>query len=175
MISVFRQISLIVSILLCSLMASANEPSDIEKEVNELHADAAAIERDINLLEKDLLFPPLTRLEVFLSIDGSLNFDLNSIVLEIDGDEKSFHIYNASDLTALRLGGLQQFWEGNIALGKHELKAVLKGKTKDDDPIQQAVTYQFEKKKAGVAVELQIVPADDGETPTLKAKSWGKR
>lgn len=147
----------------------------IEKEVNQLYSEAADLERDIGLLEKDLLFPPLTRVEVFLSIDATLNFTLKNVVLSLDGDEKSFHIYTATDMTALQMGGLQQFWEGNVALGQHEVVVEFQGVNAKGKRVKQSVSQKFEKTRDGLAFEIQVKQGANATTPTFAIKAWNNR
>lgn len=154
---------------------SALTADNIEKKVNQLHSDSTDLERDIGLLEKDLLFPPLTRVEVFLSIDPELDFSLKNVALSLDGDEKSFHIYTSADTTALQMGGLQQFWEGNVALGQHEVTVEFLGVNVKGKQVKKTVTKKFEKTRKGLAFELQVNKGDNAVTPTFAIKAWNNR
>ena len=168
----------VVGLLLSTNAFSADDQvtaSDIEKEINQLHGEATALERDIGLIEKDLLFPPLTRVEVFLSVQAELDFTLKNIVLTLDGDEKSFHIYSAGDITALQMGGLQQFWEGNVALGLHEAQVEFTGVNAKGKRIKQTVKKKFEKTRDGLALEIQVLQGSDATTPTFSIKTWNNR
>ena len=159
-----------------SFAEDAQSPSaQLDREVDLLKAEATELERDIGLLEKDLLFPPLTRVEVFVSLDPALDFTLQHIALEIDGDEKSFHLYNANDVSALQMGGLQHFWEGNVALGQHKMLVEFKGKSAKGEVVKQSVQYDFEKGKAGATFELQVMAGEDSKTPKFAIKAWDKR
>lgn len=164
-------------VLLFHASVSANETSEAEldQKVELLRSEASNIERDLGLLEKELLFPPLTRVEFYLSIQPDLDFSLRSVALELDGEEKSFHIYSQDDMTALQLGGLQHFWEGNVALGKHRIVATFKGSDTKGNMVKQSITHEFEKTTAGAAFELQVVQGKNLKTPDFVVKSWGKR
>jgi hypothetical protein len=148
---------------------------DIQEQVNQVYSEAADLERDIGLLEKELLFPPLTRIEVFLSVDPELDFELKSVAMTLDGDEKSFHVYTASDLTALQMGGLQQFWEGNVALGEHLLKIDFQGLSDKNKPVKKTITKTFEKTREGLAFEVQVNKSTDASKPAFAVKAWGNR
>ena len=149
--------------------------SSIEQEVNQLRGEAADLERDIGLLEKDLLFPPLTRVEVFLSVQPDLDFQLRSVVFSLDGDEKSFHVYTMSDITALQMGGLQQFWEGNVALGQHELLVEFVGLNVKGATVKKQITHKFEKTRSGLAFEIQVKSGANATTPKFSVKAWNNR
>jgi hypothetical protein len=154
---------------------ATDSPENIELQVNALYAEAASLERDIGLLEKDLLFPPLTRVEVFLSVESELDFQLKSVAMILDGDEKSFHVYSASDLTALQMGGLQQFWEGNVALGEHQLRVDFQGLNAKNKVIKQSISTDFEKTRDGLAFEVQVKQGADAKTPLFSLKAWDRR
>ncbi len=147
----------------------------IEKEVNALRSEATDLERDIGLLEKDLLFPPLTRVEVFLSIAPELNFSLKNIALSLDDDEKSFHVYTAQDITALQMGGVQQFWEGNVALGQHEIIVDFMGVDVSGQRLRGSVSKKFEKTRDGLSFEIQVSADSDATVPKLTVKTWKNR
>ena len=154
-------------------MAEVSE-SDLEADVNSLSAEVDDLARDISLLERELLFPPLTRLQVYVSLAADVQFTPRSMVLLIDAEEKSFHIYSESDTAALRLGGLQRFWEGNIAMGKHKLSATIKGVDKKDRAVEETVQFNFNKKNSGHSIEIRITAESDSKQPSFSVKDWGE-
>ncbi len=175
-VSVLQIITLCFGMFIGSVFAESTQTSSqLEKDVDALKAEASELERDIGLLEKDLLFPPLTRVEVFVSVDPSLEFTLQHIALEIDGDEKSFHLYTANDITALQMGGLQHFWEGNVALGQHDMIVEFKGKNAKGISVKQTLEHKFEKGKKGATFELQVMQGANSKTPKFSIKAWDKR
>jgi len=173
-LGMFAFVLLALMTLATSAFAQSNQTS-IDAQVNALRAESSALERDISLLEKDLLFPPLTRIEVFLSLADSAEYDLRSVALELDGEEKSFHIYNGTDVEALKMGGLQHFWEGNVALGQHVLNVTFKGKNAKGDAFTKTIKHRFEKEAHGLAFELQAAMASDAINPKFTIEAWGKR
>ena len=72
--------------------AEVSEES-LEQDIDNLGAEVDGIARDIALLERELLFPPLTRVQFYLSVNKDVQFTLQSLTLLLDGEEKSFHIY----------------------------------------------------------------------------------
>lgn len=169
----FFQMSLL---LLCGAVVYAESSNnDINAQVILLQENVDALERDISALEKDLLFPPLTRVNVYLSHSADINFTLRSLTLSLNGKEKSFHIYSESDINALRLGGLQQFWEGNVALGTHTLEARIEGLSRKGKPLKQFAKLTFEKKLSGKTFELHVSAAEKkNKAPTLRIKEWSE-
>ncbi len=149
--------------------------ADLDERISKLQADVDSIEQDISALEKNLLFPPLTRVEVYLSLDRDADFTIRTVTISIDGQEKSFHIYSDSDLAALRLGGLQHFWEGNVALGKHEISARFKGVDGKGKPLDGKAKLDFEKKLTGHSFELKVSKSADGKSTVFSIKDWGDK
>lgn len=147
----------------------------LDAQVKNLQAEVSALERDIDVLEKNLLFPPLTRVEVYLSLDGRSDFMLKSVTLKLDDTEKSFHIYTKQDIAALHMGGKQQLWEGNVALGQHRLTATFKGTNKKGESIEKTAALGFEKKLAGRSMELVISATNDSNQPVFSVKDWGEK
>lgn len=165
----------IFQILALALLSSWGFAADgLDQQVKELSAEISALERDVDVLEKNLLFPPLTRVEVYLSLDGRADFTITSATLSLDDQEKSFHIYTAEDVAALHLGGKQHLWEGNVALGKHNLSAVVQGKNAKGQVIEKQAVFQFEKTLAGRSLELAVSVSKDSDSPVLSVKDWGE-
>lgn len=149
--------------------------SSLEDDVNTLGAEVDDLARDISLLERELLFPPLTRVQVYVSLSADVQFTPRNLVLSIDGDEQSFHIYSDSDVAALRLGGLQRFWEGNVAMGEHVLTAKIKGVDKKDRVIDETIEFNFDKKNTGHSIEIQISAETKSKKPSFSVKDWGEK
>ncbi|NRB40699.1 MAG: hypothetical protein HRU20_19895 [Pseudomonadales bacterium] len=148
--------------------------ADLEENVNSLSAEVDDLARDISLLERELLFPPLTRVQIYLSLATDVQFTPRAMTLLVDGDEKSFHIYSDSDVAALRLGGLQRFWEGNVAMGIHQLSALIKGVDKKGRTVEEEIHFSFEKKNSGHSIEIKISAEKDSKKPSFSVKDWGE-
>lgn len=163
-------------VLLWSSVAFAQTDSvDLDEQIRSLQNNIESLERDISSLEKDLLFPPLTRLEVYLSHSAAVDFTLRSLTLKVDGVEKSFHIYTENDISALRLGGVQQFWEGNVALGSHTVEAFFEGYDRKGKTVREKAELTFEKTLAGRTLELQVKGSGDDKALAFTVNDWGEK
>lgn len=156
-----------------SLAIAANQNATLDAEVEALDIKAVELEKDINALEQEMLFPPLTRVEVYLSIDPELRFDLRTLALLIDNDEKTFHIYNTDDLSALRLGGLQPVWEGNVALGEHQVEVLFEGLDHAGKKFKGTAKSGFKKTRTGHSLEIQVLQGKNNKTPVFAVKNLG--
>lgn len=144
--------------------------ADVGSQVKQLNKDMDAIERDVSKLEENLLFPPVTRTKVFLSLAPDADFTLRSVSLRIDNREQTFHIYTPAEIDALRLGGIQSLWEGNVALGQRHLVARFEGSNRKGDKVKGEAALTFEKTLEGRSLELQVL---GGKDTTYSVKDWG--
>ena len=144
----------------------------LDSEISRLNDDVETLERDIALLEQDLLFPPLTRLQVYVSVATDTFFDLSSVALFVEGEEKSYHIYTEKEIAALRLGGIQRLWEGNVALGNREVVMEFVGTDEQQQKVVKSLSTEFEKTLQGHALEFSIANKPGSQSPQFSAKNW---
>ena len=80
--------------------AAASEPAptgSLDDRVQQTKADVIRLNRDLLVLEEELLFPANTQVAVFVSMDVGLLFDLDSVQIKLDdkvvttGKPYSFH------------------------------------------------------------------------------------
>lgn len=169
MITIRTLLSACLQILVLSLFSSLSI-ADINQQIGQLNADVDAIERDVSALEQNLLFPPVTRVKVFLSLAADADYTLQTVSLRMDGREQTFHVYSQQEVDALRLGGIQSLWEGNVALGKRKLLARFEGVDRRGELVKGEATLDFEKTLQGRALELQVV---GGRNTSFTVKDWG--
>lgn len=170
-----KKIQFLTSFCLSVLFLSALSLSsfaEVEKQMQELNSAMNALEKDISELEESLLFPPVTRVKVFLSLANDTDFILHSVSLRIDNREQSYHIYSSAELDALRLGGIQSLWEGNVALGERRLLARVVGEDRRGEKVSYEATLDFEKTLQGRALELQIL---GGKKVQFSVQDWGAK
>src|ERR1039457_4845194 len=105
--------------------AAADAPA---AEAKTLDQEVQGINKDLFVLEEELLFPANTQVAVFLSMDVGTFFALDSVTIKIDNKEVANHLYTAREADALLKGGVQRIYLGNQKVGKHELVAFFAGK-----------------------------------------------
>ena len=86
-----------------------------------------SLNRDLFILEEDLLFPSNTQFSVFLSMNAGALFSLDSIQLKIDDKNIANHLYTERELAALKRGGVQRLYIGNLPSGEHEIIIIFTG------------------------------------------------
>lgn len=144
----------------------------LDARVQALKKDVKALNRDLFILEEELLFPSNTQLAVFLSIDVGEYFRLDSVQLKIDDKVVANHLYTRRELGALERGGVQRLYLGNVKSGEHELIAVFNGPGPNNRDYRRATTIKFEKGSGAKYMELKIMDVTKKLQPEFVVKEW---
>ncbi|GAA0552968.1 AraC family transcriptional regulator [Rheinheimera aquimaris] len=164
-------------VLLCSvlmwfsLLASA-ETAPVSDQLEQLKQQVIQLNRELFLLEEELLFPPQTQLAVFLSADTGQFFQLDSVELILNDKPVGAHLYTAQQWDALKRGAIQPLYKGNVKAGEHNLTAVFVGKGPDNRDYRRAVNYRFAKADDAVLLELQINDRSSDYQPDFVVQPW---
>ncbi len=101
--------------------SAAEAPVDrsaLDAEVQSLRREVVDLNRDLFMLEEDLLFPASTQVAVFVSMDVGTFFALDSVQLKVDDKEVANYLYTEREQEALKRGGVQRLWLGNLKAGR---------------------------------------------------------
>ncbi len=152
--------------------AAETEDQSLETSIEDLKKEVLSLNRDLFILEEDLLFPANTQFSVFISVDAGILFTLDSIQLKIDDKNVANHLYTERELAALKRGGIQRIYIGNLASGEHEIVAIFTGLGPGGREYRRGKTVELEKTGEPQFVEFTI--KDDGtkEQPEFDAKIW---
>lgn len=132
------------------------KPESIAKQLQQLRKDVVALNRDLFVLEEDLLFPSSTQVVVYLSMDVGTYFKLDSVKLKMGDDVVTQYLYTDRQIDALYRGGVQRLYIGNLPQGDHQLNAFFVGKGPEDREYKRATTFTFSKGADAKALELTI-------------------
>jgi len=144
----------------------------LDTQIQDLKKQVLDLNRDLFLLEEDLLFPANTQFSVFVSMDVGMMFDLDSVQLKLDNTLVGSHLYTEREINALKRGGVQRFYIGNLTNGEHELVAFFVGKGPKNRDYKRGTTLKFTKGSAAQFVELKITDSEAKLQPVFKAKVW---
>lgn len=161
---------LLSCLLLLSAQAGANTPASDQLE--QLKQQVIQLNRELFLLEEELLFPPQTQLAVFLSVDSGQFFQLDSVELMLNDKPVEGHLYTAQQWDALKRGAIQPLYKGNVKAGEHNLTAVFVGKGPDNRDYRRAVSYRFNKTEDAVLLELQVKDRSSDYQPEFIVQPW---
>ena len=160
-------------LLVWPLLVSAEaQPNGISDEVQNLKKQVLELNRDLFLLEEELLFPSNTQVSIFVSMDVGEFFQLDSVTLEIDGKEVANYLYTKRELEALVRGGVQRLHIGNLRSGEHELVAFFTGKGPHGRDYRRGATTVIKKGLGPKYVELKIVDQTKNFQPEFEVKEW---
>jgi len=148
------------------------DPQGLDTRVQALKQEAMEVNRDLLVLEEELLFPASTQVAVFVSVDVGTLFDLDSVQLKLDDSVVTSYLYTDRELQALHRGGVQRLYTGNLKSGKHELVAVFIGKGPRWRDYRRGTTLRFDKGTDPKYIELQIRDETRGQRPEFRVKEW---
>lgn len=144
----------------------------LDGEVQGLKKEVLDLNRDLFMLEEELLFPANTQVAVFLSFDVGQFFELDSIQLRIDNKEVSNYLYTEREVGALNRGGVHRVYLGNLKTGKHELVAFFTGKGPHARDYKRGANLVFEKGVGAKYLELRISDRATALQPEFTVKEW---
>jgi len=155
--------------------AAASEPAptgSLDDRVQQTKADVIRLNRDLLVLEEELLFPANTQVAVFVSMDVGLLFDLDSVQIKLDDKVVTTYLYTPLEVQALHRGGVQRVYLGDLKAGPHEIVAFFTGKGPHDRDYKRASTIKFDKSTEPKYIELQIKDVQQKLQPEFDVKVW---
>lgn len=149
-----------------------NEFRSLDEDVQSLKKEVLDLNRDLFLLEEELLFPANSQVAFFISMDVGEYFDLDSVNLKIDGKDVTNYLYTEREAGALLRGGVHRVHMENLKVGEHELVAVFTGAGPQARDYRRGATMSFEKGIGAKYVELKITDRVQKQQPEFEIKEW---
>jgi hypothetical protein len=137
----------------------------LDEQVQEVKSDVLKIAAEMNQLEEKLLYPSGTQVAVFVALAKGDEMRLDAVRLQIDGELVAHYIYSAKELAALRKGGVQRIYVGNVTTGNHKLDVLVEGKLKGGDDFSRTGQFTFRKEVKPKLVELTLAGPGSSNTP----------
>jgi len=152
--------------------ASREEFRSIDQDVQSLKKEVLDLNRDLFLLEEELLFPANSQVAFFISMDVGEYFELDSVNIKIDGKEVANYLYTEREADALIRGGVHRVHMANLKTGDHELVAIFTGKGPNIRDYRRGATLNFNKGIGAKYVELEITDRVKKQQPEFVVKEW---
>ncbi len=130
----------------------------------------ANLERDLAILEEDLLYPPSSRVAVYLSLDVGELFALDEVEVKLNGETVAHHLYTSRQVNALARGGVQRLFVGNAKQGSNEITAFFLGRGTEGRELRRGTTATFDKGFEPLFVELQIRDSETLQRPEMSVE-----
>jgi hypothetical protein len=137
----------------------------LDEQVQEVKSDVLSIAAEMSQLEEKLLYPSGTQVAIFIALAKGDQMRLDAVRLQIDGQLVAHHIYTAKELEALRKGGVQRIYVGNVATGDHQLEVLVDGKLEGGADFSRTEHFTFRKEVRPKLVGLTLAGPRSGNTP----------
>lgn len=155
-----------------SAPAAAASAASLDARIQEAKGDVIRLNRDLLVLEEELLFPANTQVAVFLSMDVGKLFELGSVQVKLDDKVVANYLYTPLEVKALHRGGVQRMYLGNLKAGTHELVALFTGGGPHFRDYKRGATVSFDKGTEPKYIELQIKDSTGKLQPEFQVKVW---
>jgi hypothetical protein len=146
--------------------------SQLSKDVQQLKSQVLQLNRELFILEEDLLFPASTQVAIFVSVDIGRFFKLDSVEVKINEKNIAGFLYTKRQRVALEQGGIQKLYLGNLKMGTHELTAIFIGLDNEGRTIKRAAQYTFDKEDDAVMLELKLVDNTSNNRAQVVVEQW---
>jgi hypothetical protein len=141
-------------------------------EIQDLKKSVIALNKNLRVLEEDLLFPANTQVNVFLSLDVGKFFTLESVKLKLDGKIVASHTYTDKELAALAKGGIHKLHMANLSVGEHTISAFMTGVGPKGRDYKRGTTLKIDKESGPKYVELKITDSSLKLQPEFSVEQW---
>jgi hypothetical protein len=172
-----------LSLLMCTSLVHAQAPAAntgtsesvqqpaVAPQVENLKEAVLTLNRDLLILEEELLYPPSNQVAVYLSMDLGQFFNLDAVKLEIDNKLVASELYTDKQINALFRGGVQRLYIGNLKTGEHEISAFFTGRGPQQD-YKRGAKLMINKTQEPLVLELKILDSSAQLQPTFEIKEW---
>jgi len=146
--------------------------ASLDTRIQDVKGDVIRLNRDLLVLEEELLFPANTQVAVFVSMDVGKLFALDSVQVKLDDKVVANYLYTPSEVEALHRGGVQRLYLGNLRAGEHSLVAFFTGKGPHERDYKRGATIKIDKGTDAKYIELQIKDSSAKLQPEFDVKVW---
>ena len=166
---------IVVGLAIPAAAGTGNAPSQamqsLDQQVQDIKSDVLAITAELRGLEEQLLYPSNTQVAIFVSLADDEGVAFDSARISIDGELVTHHIYTWKELEALKKGGVQRIYTGNVAAGEHSIEVEIRGKRSggaDYDTVEKfSFRKEVEPKNVGIVLDSGLTGS-----ATIEIANW---
>jgi hypothetical protein len=147
------------------ISSDQREMRGLDEQIQEIKSDSLRMAAELSQLEEKLLYPSGTQVAIFVELAKGDTMRLDAVRLQIDGQLIAHYIYSAKELQALRKGGVQRIYVGNVASGDHKLDVLVDGKLEGGADFSRTGQFTFRKEVKPKLVGLTLAGPRSGNTP----------
>ena len=144
----------------------------LSEDIQKLKLSVITLNKDLRVLEENLLFPANTQVNMFVSLDVGKFFTLESVKLILDDDIVTSHIYSDRELAAMARGGIHKLHMANLSTGEHTLSAFFTGIGPSGREYKRGTTLKINKNTGPKYVELRITDSSMKLQPEFSVVQW---
>ncbi len=146
--------------------------NELSRDIQDLKQNVVTLNKDLRVLEENLLFPANTRFHVFVSLNVGEYFRLEGVELRLDNQVVSTYLYSAEERQALAKGGKHQLYLGNLSPGQHTLSAFFVGQGPNGREYKRGSSLRFTKEQGPKFVELAVADSEARQQPEFMVREW---
>jgi len=147
------------------ISSDQREMRGLDEQIQEIKSDSLRMAAELSQLEEKLLYPSGTQVAIFVELAKGDTMRLDAVRLQIDGQLVARYIYSAKELQALRKGGVQRIYVGNVATGDHKLDVLVDGKLEGGADFSRTGQFTLRKEVKPKLVGLTLAGPRSGNTP----------
>ncbi|MFA0809778.1 AraC family transcriptional regulator [Microbulbifer epialgicus] len=161
-----------------SMALSADAVSQAQQEqfsaeqLENLKREVIKLNRDLLILEEDLLYPAQSQVAFYVSMDVGHYFKLDAIKLHIDNKLSASHLYTEHQRDALVRGGIQPLHKGNLKSGDYTISAFFTGLGPEGREYKRGATLELKKTDEPAVIELRISDKISKQQPDFELVQW---
>ena len=137
----------------------------LDEQIQEIKSDSLRMAAELGQLEEKLMYPSGTQVAIFVELAKGDAMRLDAVRLQIDGQLVAHYIYSAKELQALRKGGVQRIYVGNVTTGDHKLDVLVDGKLEGGADFSRTGQFTFRKEVKPKLVGLTLAGPRSGNAP----------
>jgi hypothetical protein len=170
-LAAFVSLLLVFIPLMTSPAGAQTADSSSANQVESLKESVLTLNRDLLILEEELLYPASTQIAVYVSMDVGQYFALDAIKLLINNQLVASDLYTDKQTKALFRGGVQRLYIGNLKSGEHEISAFFTGRGPQQD-YKRGAKITVNKTQEPLVLELKIIDSTAKLQPEFSIKQW---
>lgn len=147
------------------------EMKGLDEQVQEVKSDVLDIDTQLTQLEEKLLYPSDTQVAVFVRLARGDALGLDTVEIRIDGKLAADYIYSYRELQALRKGGVQRIYTGNLTTGQHEIEVSMTGKLASGKEYSRSQPFPFTKTIRPELIGVTLAGPDSSQ-PGIHVGNW---
>ncbi|BBM01575.1 AraC family transcriptional regulator [Microbulbifer sp. GL-2] len=158
--------------LLIGTASQAEQKAFSAEKLEDLKRDVIKLNRDLLILEEDLLYPAQSQVAFYVSVDIGHYFQLDAVKLHVDNKLTASHLYTEHQRNALMRGGIQPLHKGNLKSGEYTISAFFTGFGPEGREYKRGATLDLKKTDEPAVIELRISDKTGKQQPDFELIQW---